>query len=75
MSSPLKKKPNIVQRLSYRMMGVGLILSTETPIKNLRSHFGVYWNLGIFLVENLNEYMRQQNVEIKARVLDEQKFA
>lgn len=39
------------RRFAFRMIGIGVLLLSLEPMKNLVRYFGYYWNLGIWFAE------------------------
>lgn len=42
----VRRRANWRERWPLRLIGVGVILSTDRPLRNLVRYFGTYWNVG-----------------------------
>jgi hypothetical protein len=42
--------PTFGERMALRVIGVGVVLLTDRPIRNLFRYFGTFWNMGCWTI-------------------------
>lgn len=55
MNYQIPLKPTLLERIPYRLIGLSIILLSDSPMRSLVAYFGVYWNVGVMFMVNAHE--------------------